>query len=315
MNSPQLHTVLGASGAVGQAVIAELQTRKLPIRAVSRSVHIADVENVQANLLNPGEAKQAIQGSGYVYLCVGLPYDSKVWQRDWPILIQTVIEACAATDARLIFLDNVYMYGPAPLTVPFDETHSQAPTSKKGQVRKTTADLLLSAMESGTVKALIGRSADFYGPGAVFSPFYISFLERMLAGKAPQSIAVPNVTHTYAHVGDNGKALVALALDEKAYGQTWHLPVGPPITVEAMTGLFNQALGSNHRVSFLPNWLRGILSLFIQPLREMKEMMYQYDTPYVMNSQKFLAHFPDFEVTSYEQGVREMIDSFQKNEA
>lgn len=311
MNSSQLHTVLGASGAVGQAVIAELQTRKLPIRAVSRSVHIPDVENIQANLLNSDEAKQAIQGSAYVYLCVGLPYDTQVWQQDWPVLMQTVIEACAATDARLIFLDNVYMYGPAPLAVPFDETHSQAPTSNKGQVRKTTAALLLSAIEKGTVRAVIGRSADFYGPGAVFSPFYISFLERMLAGKAPQSIAVPNVPHTYAHVGDNGRALVALALDEDAYGQSWHLPVGPPITVEAMNDVFNQVLGSNYQVSFLPNWLRGILSLFIKPLREMKEMMYQYETPYVMDSQKFLTHFPDFEVTPYEQGVREMIESFR----
>lgn len=111
----QLHTVLGASGAIGRAVIRELQIKQLPTRSVGRSAKIKGIENIQADLFSNTEAKQAIQGSTHVYLCIGLPYRSDVWLKDWPLLMQNVIDACAANNANLIFFDNVYMYGPPPL--------------------------------------------------------------------------------------------------------------------------------------------------------------------------------------------------------
>ena len=90
--------------------------------------------------------------------------------------MQNVINACIETNATLIFFDNVYMYGPSPLTIPFDENHPQKPSTKKGLARKQTADLLLKAIDENKLKAVIARSADFYGPFAVNSSFYISFL-------------------------------------------------------------------------------------------------------------------------------------------
>lgn len=161
MKNDQIHTVLGAAGAVGQAVIAELQTKGLSVRGVGRSLERSDIAVVQAGLLQINEAKAAIDGSSYVYLCVGLAYESKVWRRDWPILMQHVIEACRATDACLVFLDNVYLYGPSPLAVPFDETHAQQPTTEKGKARKQTRDILWKAMENKTIKGVKGMVASF----------------------------------------------------------------------------------------------------------------------------------------------------------
>ncbi|MBC8112503.1 MAG: NAD-dependent dehydratase, partial [Verrucomicrobia bacterium] len=140
-----------------------------------------------------------------------MPYQSKVWQRDWPILIQNVVTACEKANAKLIFFDNAYMYS-QPLAVPFTETHAQNPGTKKGLARKQTADLLLKAIAEKRIEAVIGRSADFYGEQAVNSPFYISFLQNMLKGKAAQVLGKKDITHSYANTGDNGKALVALAL-------------------------------------------------------------------------------------------------------
>ena len=308
----ELHTVIGASGAVGKALIAELKNLSRPIRAVSRSLQLEGVETVAADALSKDEIYRAISGSSHVYLCLGLPYDTRVWRRDWPIVMQNVLGACIAYDARLIFLDNIYSYGPTPLQVPFDERHTQKPPSKKGQVRKQVLDFLSVAMKENRLQAVIGRAADFYGPHANNSLFYISYLDRMLEGKAPQSIGSPGIKHTYTNVSDVGRALVALALSPDTYGQAWHLPVGPPITIEEMTELFNQALGTSHKVSFLPPFMRILLSLFIKPLREMKEMMYQFEEEYQMSWEKFRTQFPDFKVSTYEQGIREMIDSFQE---
>ncbi len=313
MTIPPLHTVLGASGATGRAVIQALQDRNLDIRAVGRSIAREDTENVRADLLGADEAQRAIEGSSHVYLCVGLPYRAKVWLRDWPRLMQNVIDACAAAEARLIFFDNVYMYGPPPLAVPFDESHPQQPVTKKGKARKQTADLFLKAVDEGKVKGLIGRSADFYGPYAVYSPFYISFLERMLEGKAPQALARPGVKHTYAYTLDNGRALVALALDESTYGEVWHLPVGRPITIEEVVEIFNEHLGTNYEVSFLPPFLQKLLSLFMTDLREAGKMNYQFETEYIMSYDKFKNHFPEFRATPYEEGIEKMIASFKEN--
>ncbi|MEI6090141.1 MAG: NAD-dependent epimerase/dehydratase family protein [bacterium] len=307
----QLHTILGASGATGKAVIKELQQRDLPIRLVQRNAKAGDKETIKADLLSADEAKIAIKGSTHVYLCVALPYDSKIWLEKWPLIMQNVIDACAETNAILIFLDNAYMYGPAPLAIPFAENHSQNPGTKKGLARKKTIDLLIKAMEYKKVNAVIGRSADFYGPHTISSAFYNSFLEKMLAGKAPQSIGKINVKHTYANTTDNAKALVSLALDPSTHGQVWHLPVGEPITVEEVTVIFNKILGSNYKISYLPPIIAKIVSIFIPVLNEAVVMLYQFDNEYIMSFDKFKKHFPDFKVTPYEIGIKDMIKSFQ----
>ncbi len=301
----QIHTVLGANGAMGKAVIKELEIRQLQIRKVSTKPIW-----VQADLLSKVDAEKAIAGSSYVYLCIGLPYKAKVWGTQWPQIMQNVIDACEKAEAKLIFLDNVYMYA-SPLPVPFDESTPQNPNSKKGKSRKQTADLMIKAVRHKKIKGLIGRSADFYGEGAVNSPFYISFLERMLQGKGPQILVSADIEHTYANVLDNGRALVELALNDNCYGEVWHLPVGEPITTNEMLAIFNEKLGSNFKVSVMPAVLKKILCIFIPLLRETKEMEYQFEQKYVMSDHKFRKRFPNFKVSSYQDGVNRMVEWFR----
>ncbi len=304
------HVVLGASGAIGQGVVKALQEKGLVIRAVERSKQVAGIETVLADLSDEKQAREAIVGASHVYLCVGLPYNTKIWQSGWPRLMRSVINACAEANAKLIFFDNVYMYGPS-LSVPFTENHPQNPTTKKGMVRKQVADLLLQAHNSSQVQAVIGRSADFYGPKAVNSQLYIKFIERIKQGKNPQWLGQPDQPHTYSYTLDNGRALVELALDDTAYGQVWHLPVGKPIAIGEILGLINKKLGTSYKVSYLPRPLLGLMSLFIPPIKEVKEMLYQFDNPYIMSDQKFRDRFPDFKTTSYEEGLAAMIESFE----
>lgn len=304
------HTVLGASGAIGRAVIKELQHRELTIRAVERKRKLEGIETIEADLLDANQADNAIKNSDYVYLCVGLQYQSKVWTRDWSLLMQNVINACAKANAKLIFLDNMYMYS-QPLATPFTETYPQNPITKKGLARKATTDILLNAIADDKVQAVIGRSADLYGDFSTNSPFYISFLQNMLKGKAPQVLGKQNIKHTYAYTGDNGKALVALALDETTYGQVWHLPVGEPITIDDINEILNESLGTTFKVNYTSKFTRKILSLFIPTITEVEEMLYQFENPYVMSCEKFMTHFPDFKITSYKEGISKMVSSFK----
>ncbi len=307
----ELHTVLGASGAIGQAVVRELQRRNLNCNAVGRIQKYPGVPTIQVDLLEKDAAIAALTDSAFVYLCIGLPYRSKVWQRDWPILMENVITACEKANAKLIFFDNVYMYGPTPLSVPFNEAHPQQPTTRKGIARKRTTDLLVQAMADKRIRAVIGRSADFYGEQAINSPLYISFLQRILQGKAPQVVGKKGIAHTYSYSGDNGKALVALALDDGTYGQVWHLPVGKPVTFDEVNDKLNILTGSHFRVGYVSKPIRKLLSVFIPPLREVEEMLYQFEAPYEMDFHKFQQHFPDFRITPYEEGLRRMVESFR----
>lgn len=302
----KIHTVLGANGAIGKAVIKELEFRQLQIRKVSTKPTW-----VQANLLRKEETEKAIDGSSYVYLCIGLPYNAKIWETQWPQIMQNVIDACEKAQAKLIFLDNIYMYAP-PLPIPFGESTPQNPKSKKGKARKQTADLMIKALRDNKIKGLIGRSADFYGEGAVNSPFYISFLDRMLQDKGPQTLVSADVKHTYANVLDNGRALVELALNDDCYGEVWHLPVGEPITTNGMLAIFNEKLGSNFKVSVMPTLLKKTLPIFIPMLKEAKEMEYQFKQKYVMSDNKFRKRFPNFKVSSYHDGVNRMVDWFKE---
>lgn len=309
----ELNVVFGASGAIGQAVVSELMANNLKIRAVERKKKtILGVETYNADLLDLSQAINAVKGATHVYLCIGITYSSKIWLEEWPKIMENIIIACEKASARLIYLDNVYMYGPSPLKVPFDESHQQIPISQKGIARKKASDLLMEAHQAGRVKAVIGRSADFYGPNAVNSSFYLGFLDRMLLGKAPQSLGKVDVKHTYSYTLDNGRALVALALDDATYGQIWHLPVSEPVTMEEIVIKFNRIFGSNYKISMIPRFITGILGMFVPIIWEAKEMLYQFDNPYIMNYDKFKNHFPDFKTTSLDDGISTMIQSFKK---
>ena len=307
-----LHTVLGASGAVGQSVLQVLKDKEILTRAVARSQSFEGVENLSADLLNRKDVDRAVANSSVVYLCVGLQYNTEVWKRDWPLLMKNVIDACIKYDAVLVFLDNVYMYGPAPLSIPFDENHEEYPTTGKGKVRKEIDDMLMMAFKERQLKGVIARAADFFGPKAINSVFYVSFLERMLKRKAPQSFLYPGIKHTYANTVDLGRAIVELALEPSAYGQVWHLPVGDPISVEEMCEVFNEVMGTSYRVSFIGSTMLKIISLVMPILKEFDEMLYQFKEDYIMSYEKFQTQFPDFKPTPYRDVARMMVESFRK---
>ncbi len=304
-----MNTILGSRGAMGQAILRVLQSRNVNYRLVSRNINKETPSGVRANLLLAEEAHAAIKGSDFVYLCVGLPYNHKIWEQEWEVIMNNVINACIKYDAKLIFLDNIYMYAD-PLAVPFDENSIQKPRSKKGKVRKTVADLFIEACNKRGLKGLIARSADFYGIGATNSVFYMTFLERILSGKNPQLLSSGNVKHTFAHVDDNARAMVELASCESCYRQVWHLPVGSPITMEEILRMVNAILNTKHRSIVMPRFMKQVLPHFMPSLREPLEMQYQFEQEYVMSFDKFKKQFPNFRTTPYEKGIKETVDYF-----
>src|SRR6478672_294078 len=126
------HIILGAGGAVANVLSRELMASGASVRLVSRSGReVAGAESVAADLLDPASVHNAIDEGSTVYLLAGLPYRTEIWRAQWPQIMRNTIDAVASRGARLIFFDNVYMYGRVD-GVMTEETPIQ-PASRKGE--------------------------------------------------------------------------------------------------------------------------------------------------------------------------------------
>lgn len=136
-------SILGAGGAIGSDLVKELTTRNESIRLVSRNPKLVPgaAEAVAADLSNLDNTVKAIAGSRIAFLLVGLKYDITEWRALWPHIMRNAIEAAKRANARLVFFDNVYMYGKVE-GVMTEETPFH-PYSKKGEIRSQIATMRL----------------------------------------------------------------------------------------------------------------------------------------------------------------------------
>lgn len=300
-----MQTILGANGTIGSVLAKELINYTDKIRLVSRNprkVNESD-ELFPADLSNPEIVEKAIEGSEVVYLVVGFDYKLKVWQEKWPRLMRATIDACTKHNARLVFFDNVYMYDINAIPHMTEESPNNPP-SKKGAVRKQIAQMIMDEVKAGKLIALIARSADFYGPGNeksfVNEMVYKNFLKRMRANW----FIDPDKKHSFTFTPDAAKATALLGNTGDAYNTIWHLPTDKNTqTGREFVELFSREMKVANKLFVIPLWLIKIIGIFVPVLKEMSEMMYQYDRDYFFDSSKFEKRFK-FSPTSYQEGVK-----------
>ncbi|WP_077919203.1 NAD-dependent epimerase/dehydratase family protein [Spirosoma sp. 209] len=303
-----MQTILGAGGTIAKDLASALTSYTDQIRLVSRNpkaVNPTD-ELVSADLTDAGAVRRAVAGSEVVYLTVGYDYSVKIWQERWPVTMRNVIEACQEHGAKLVFFDNIYMYDRDHLDPMTEETPIR-PTSRKGEVRAQIAGMLMEAVRAGTLTALIARSADFYGPGNDKSVLVETVYKNLKQGKAANWLAGLDYVHNFTYTPDAGRATALLGNTPDAYGQVWHLPTHPQrLTGRQWVELFAKEMHVTPKASALPVWALLPLGWFVPLMKELREMVYQYDRHYAFDSSKFTRRF-GIEATSPIEGVRETV--------
>lgn len=306
-----MQTILGAGGAIGQALARELRTYSSHIRLVSRHPEKTDPDNecFPADLTDREAVRLAVAGSEVAYLTAGLPYDHKVWASDWPVIMDNAIAACAEAGARLVFFDNVYMYDPATLD-PMTEDTPVAPTSRKGKIRAAIAHALLEAHRAGKLEALVARSADFYGPGVRNVSILTETVFKPLSqGKKANWLGRDDKKHSFTYVPDAARATALLGNTPSAFGQVWHLPTAAdPYTGREWVSHIAAALKTQPHYRVAGKGLVRLLGVFMPIMRETVEMLYQYDRDYVFDSRKFEAAF-NIAPTPYAEGIRSVVEA------
>ncbi|MHA2298235.1 MAG: NAD-dependent epimerase/dehydratase family protein [Candidatus Hodarchaeales archaeon] len=315
----ELHVVLGATGSIGRAVIAELLKKNKKIRGVNRSgkaEYPPEVEMVSADALDDLESlKKAVKGASVVYHCIGLPSYTH-WMTKFPTIMQNVIEATAANgpQTKVVFADNLYMYGKESVEKgPLREETPQLAKGKKGMLRSTLAKTLLGVHEQGRIKATIGRGSDIYGPGGKSSILDYFAFNKVAQGKGVSMFADMSKKHAFIYIDDFAKGLVTLATSEKADGEVWHLPHDEALPLrDFITKAYEATDQIPQKIGSSPRVIVTIGGLIIPMLREVKEVSYQFYLDWEVDDSKFVNTF-GWKATPTGEGLRETMKWYKEH--
>lgn len=294
----ELHIIYGG-GPVGTAVSEILAAQGKRVQVVTRSGarrHLPPaVEVVRGDATDPADARRVCAGASHVYNCTNPP-DYHRWPAQFPPLQRGVLAGAAAAGAKLIVMENLYVYGPhggAPM-------HEALPLRGRG-MRSTTrvqmTEELFAAHRSGAVRAVSVRASDLFGPHVTESLVGERFFRPLLAGKPAQLFANLDLPHSVSYIRDVGQALVNVGADDRALGRAWHAPNAPAITLRAFAALLGAEAGVTPRLQALPRPLTRallpILALATPQLRGLEENLYISYEPYIVDHSQYAELFGD----------------------
>lgn len=299
----EFHVVLGA-GQVGPLVAAALVEQGYRVRVIRKStkpVDIKGVEVVSMDISDADEVARQTEGASSVYHCVNPPYSQ--WSQLLMKMTGGIVEGTLKSGADLIVLDNLYMYGD---TSKMNAYTPVAPVSRKGKLRAEAAELMLSPAMKGNRRVVIGRAADFFGPGTTQSLLGDRFFHRVLGGKNGEAFGNPDMLHSYSYVPDVAAGLVKLGTTKGAEG-IYMLPLQPAETTREVYQRFYRALGVERDISRIPGWFLRAMGLFNRDMGELVEMLYQWEQPFIVDDSRIRAEF-GLVPTPWEEAVDRTIE-------
>ena len=312
--APGPSVVLGAAGGTGSAVVRELVARGVSVRAVTRSGG-ADVpkgvEQVAADVATAAGAQRACAGAAVVYHCAQPDYTR--WAELFPPLTETVLDGAAAAGAKLVFADNLYMYGPPNGSM--TEQTPQRAQGPKGRTRIEMAATILRAHVDGKLRCTIGRSSDYFGPRGTGTIAGDNIMKPALRGKRARWLGSLDQPHTLNYLDDMGRALVTLGERDEADGEVWHLPAAEPLTGRQFLTLVYEAAGHPPKPGVASRTMIRLAGLFNPLVRELNETLYQFEHPFISDASKFQAAFGPFEPTPHREAVRRTVEWFRSRYA
>lgn len=305
------HVILG-TGAIGRATMEELVRREESVRMVNRSGKMeeapAGVEVVASDLYDPAQVRAVTRDAQVVYQAAQPRYAR--WVQEFPALQQSILDGLAGSGAKLVLVENLYMYGETNCKALTEDLPHHAHT-RKGRIRAQISSTAFRAHQEGRVRVTAARGANFFGPWGTDSTMGARVFYPLLRGKPAQLIGRTDLPHTHTYVRDFGRALVLLGQHSQADGQAWHVPNDQPTRTQAeFVRLFAEEAGVEPTISSMGKGMMWFGGLFIPEARETLEMMYEYDQPFVVDSSKFEKTF-GMQATPLREAMRETVSWYK----
>jgi nucleoside-diphosphate-sugar epimerase len=310
----ELHVVFG-TGPLGLAVMRVLRRRGKNVRMVNRSSRVRFEKDAQTEVggidaADPAQAREACEGAVVVYHCVGLPYPR--WA-EFTSIAAGIVAGASSAGARLVYADNLYAYG--AVDRPMTEDLPMSTATKKGVIRAGVAQSLMNVHNTGKLHVAIGRGSDFFGPFATDAAMMGNrVFGRALAGKSAQVVGDPDRLHTYTFIDDFAKALVTLGERDEALGKAWHVPSCAATSTRSFVEKVYGELGARAKLSAAPRFIIALAGRFDENLRELREMLYQFERDFVMDSGRFESTF-GIRPTPLDESIRQTIGWYRSRPA
>ena len=306
------HIVFGA-GQVGPEIVRQLAQGGEPVTVATRSgrdLGIPGVTSAAADATDPASVRAAAAGADVAYFAVQPEYTR--WPEGFPPLAEGIIGGLSGTGTRLVVVDNLYLYGDT-LGAPVTEALPAAAKTRKGGARARLAARFMAAHEAGDVPVTIGRAADFFGPTALDTIMGERFFGHIVAGKPADVLGDPDTPHMYSYLPDFARALIELGRHESALGRAWHVPNAPAVTTRHFAQMAADAAGVPLKLNRLSPMMLRLAGLFIPPAREMVELTYEWEHPYVVDSSAFASAF-GLAATPLETSIPATVDWYRAHE-
>lgn len=311
----ELHVVLGGSGGLGSAVVRELAKKGKQVRVVNRSGSgVGDlgsgIKVIQADITKSRHMGEICQEATVIYHCANAPYQD--WVNALPRMMKGVISGAEASGAKVVYGDNLYMYGPVSKKITPDLPYHA--TGPKGRVRAEIAAQLMKAHQAGVLRATIGRASDFFGPRVFNSMMGEVVFQALVEGKPLNLIGNLDVPHTYSFVEDFARGLVTLGEREEAFGEIWHIPSAETLTTRQFLEIVFEEAQKKPKLRLASPLMLSVLGLFNPMLRELKEVVYEFEQPFVVDHRKYEQAFGS-NSTPHREAIRQTIDWFRNSHA
>jgi nucleoside-diphosphate-sugar epimerase len=276
------HVIVGA-GPVGTATALLLAERGEEVVVVTRSGSGADhpaITRTAADASSSSGMAELAAGAVAIYNCANPQYHQ--WLTDWPPIARSLLAAAETSNAVLVTVSNLYGYG--PVTGPMTEDLPLAAKGPKGGVRAQMWRDALAAHDAGRARVTEVRGSDYAGP-RVQGHLGDRVVPRLLAGRDVTVMKSADTAHTWTATSDVARLLTTVAGDERAWGRPWHVPSNPPRTQrEAVGDLCRVAGVPIVKVKEYPSLLIRGMGLFNPMMRELPEVAYQLEEPFVLDS-------------------------------
>ncbi|AZA85146.1 NAD-dependent dehydratase [Chryseobacterium lactis] len=303
-----MQTILGANGQIGEELARELKRNfTSAIRIVSRDAKkVNDTDELfPADLSIREKAIEALKDTEIAYFTLGLPISSDLWEKQFPLIVKNVIEACRINGTKLVFFDNTYMYPQDDRIL--TENTIFAPVGRKGRVRKRMTEMVLKAMQLGEIEAVICRAPEFYGPGktqSITNTLIFNNIRDRKKLRVPLSITKKR---SLIWTPDASRATALIGNTPDAFGQTWHLPVDKSHpTYQEFIRIASGIYGKDLKYSVIPKFVFKMGALFNEKLKELLELLPRYEHDNIFDDSKFRSRFPEFKVTTYKEGINQI---------
>lgn len=217
------------------------------------------------------------------YHCVNLGYPLQV--EAMPCIQEAVLAAVEAVGARLVVLDTLYPYGETGGAVMTEDSPWRA-TTRKGRMRAELDEKYLAAHREGRARVVLGRSADFVGPGVLNSTLGGAVFPAALTGGEVPGLGDIGLPHSYTDIEDVAAGLATLGEHPEGDGRVWHLPTAPAVSTREMLTMIEKRTGTPLTVVPVPE-ARPFGPFDEEFMAGYAEMCYQHTEPQIMDSSAF----------------------------